>query len=599
MTTHRRGGSQRWRVLAAAAITLSGVALAPTTGVPAEASDHPAPVSTRVIVQADDGALGSIGRAAARLGGNVVSLQLALDTAVLDVPSDMVDDLRRVDGVRAVTEDMSVKLNGLTSTTGGQGDLLNVAKDIGATTYWRNGYVGQNVDVALLDSGVLPVEGLNTPNKLVIGPDLSLESQSDTLRGLDTFGHGTHMAGIIGGLDSGVTPSNALSLSNHFVGIAPGSRIVSLKLADAHGQTDVSQVIAGIDWVVTHAHDPGINIRVLNLSFGTDSSQDYRIDPLAHAAEVAWASGIVVVVSAGNGDVPGGGLSDPAYDPAVLAVGSVDTRGTADTSDDAVSTFSKTGSSATGKRGPDLLAPGNSLVSLRAPGSYIDSLNPGAVVNDRFFKGTGTSQSAAVVSGAAALLLSQRPSLSPDQVRDLLRRSARSLGSDVTRDAQGDGVVDLNAAYSMDRRAMPAARVNAGGGSLDAARGSVRVRQNGVTLTGERNIFGRRWDANQLATSEESGTSWTGGTFNGDAWAGTDWLGNPQYGAYWNGTKWRGATWAGATWAGATWAGGEWDGATWAGATWTGATWAGATWAGATWAGATWANNVWSSASWE
>ena len=99
------------------------------------------------------------------------------------------------------------------------------------------------------------------------------------------------MAGIIAGRDSGSTPGTYATDNNRYLGMAPGSRIVSLKLADAQGNTDVSQVIAAIDWVVTHAEDAGLNIRVLNLSFGTDSTQDYRLDPLAHAAEVAWNSG--------------------------------------------------------------------------------------------------------------------------------------------------------------------------------------------------------------------------------------------------------------------------------------------------------------------
>ena len=164
---------------------------------------------------------------------------------------------------------------------------------------------------------------------------------------------------------------------------------------------------------------------MLNLSFGTDSTQDYRLDPLAHAAEVAWSSGIVVVVSAGNAGGTATGLANPAYDPAVLAVGSSNTQGTSDRTDDRVSGFSQRGATAEGKRAPDLVAPGSSIVSLRAPGSFVDIMHGAAgTLNDRFFKGSGTSQAAAVVSGASALLLSQRPWLTPDQVKDILRRSA-------------------------------------------------------------------------------------------------------------------------------------------------------------------------------
>jgi serine protease AprX len=330
-----------------------------------------------------------------------------------------------------------------------------------------------------------------------------------------------------------------------------------------------------------HAHDYGLNIRVLNLSFGTDSAQDYRFDPLAHAAEVAWNRGIVVVASAGNGDGTTTGLSDPAYDPAVLAVGAVDTKGTTDHADDEIPTFSKKGSSLEGKRGPDLVAPGKSIVSLRAKGSFVDTqFGDTGRIGDRFFKGSGTSQAAAVVSGASALLLSQRPGLNPDQVRDVLRRSAVDLAG-VGPDAEGAGSLDLNAAFSTNSRNVSAAAVHTGGGSLDKARGTKKVQKDGVALTGEQDIFGHATDTGALASAEANGMA-------GATWADGSWTG----------ATWTGATWANGTWTGATWAGATWAGATWAGATWANDSWSGATWAGATWADANWANDLWSSASW-
>jgi serine protease AprX len=205
------------------------------------------------------------------------------------------------------------------------------------------------------------------------------------------------------------------------------------------------------------------------------------------------------------------------------------------------------------------LAPGVSLVSLRAPGSYIDQTQPNGRVGDRFFKGSGTSQSAAVVSGAAALMLSQRPQLTPDGVRDVLRKSARVLDG-ASHDAQGAGAIDLSAARDVVAQMKPG-------------------------RSGPDNSY-RSWAKNHQRNGRWSGAD--------DAWEG-----DLADGANWTGTKWSGATWAGATWAGATWASDDWDGATWAGATWAGATWAGATWAGATWAGATWADAGWSTAGWE
>jgi subtilisin family serine protease len=289
---------------------------------------------------------------------------------------------------------------------------------------WKAGYTGKGVDVAVIDSGVTPVNGLSKAGKVIHGPDLSFESQSADLRNMDTFGHGTHMAGIIAGRDDQVTAVTAAQAKSSFMGVAPDARIVSVKVADAGGATDVSQVIAAIDWVVQYRRSNGLNIRVLNLSFGTDSPQAYTIDPLAYAAEVAWHSGIVVVVSGGNAGYGSEGLNNPAYDPYLLAVGAEQTQGTASTADDTVPTFSSTGD---WQRGPDLVAPGKSIVGLRVPGSVLDQQYPGARVGTRFFRGSGTSQAAAVVSGAVALVLQQRPTAKPDEVKSLLKNSATWL----------------------------------------------------------------------------------------------------------------------------------------------------------------------------
>ena len=163
---------------------------------------------------------------------------------------------------------------------------------------------------------------------------------------------------------------------------------------------------------------------MLNLSYGTDGVQDYLVDPLTHAVENAWRAGIVVVVSGGNDGFGSGKLNNPAYDPHVIAVGAADTRGTVATADDLVPDFSSRGDAS---RRVDVVAPGRSIASLREPGSYLDAVHPAARYGDRLFKGSGSSQAAAVVSGAVALLLDQRPGLTPDQVKALLRETAAPL----------------------------------------------------------------------------------------------------------------------------------------------------------------------------
>src|SRR5262249_29851158 len=130
--------------------------------------------------------------------------------------------------------------------------MYNVTAQTGVTTWWNAGYTGKGVDVALIDSGVAPVQGLDAPGKVVYGPDLSLESQSPTLRDYDTFGHGTFMAGLIAGRDSSLTAPYSSAPASAYRGVAPDARIISLKVATADGGADVSQVIAAIDWVVQH-----------------------------------------------------------------------------------------------------------------------------------------------------------------------------------------------------------------------------------------------------------------------------------------------------------------------------------------------------------
>ena len=268
---------------------------------------------------------------------------------------------------------------------------------VGADALWARGYTGRGVGVALIDTGVVPVPGLES-SSVVNGPDLSFESQSPGLQHYDTFGHGTHMAGIIAG-----NGRDGLLGLTRFRGLAPDARLTSLKVATSDGAVDVSQVVAAVDWVVQHRNDDPKNpIRVLNLSFGTDGVQGYQVDPLTHAVENAWRAGIVVVVSGGN-EGPLAALNNPAYDPYVLAVGAADTRGTTGTSDDLVPGFSSRGGAS---RRVDLTAPGRSIASLRDPGSYLDSAWPSARYGDGLFKGSGTSQAAAVVSGGVALLLS-------------------------------------------------------------------------------------------------------------------------------------------------------------------------------------------------
>jgi serine protease AprX len=237
-------------------------------------------------------------------------------------------------------------------------EMAAVNRDIGADVLHKHGVTGDGVTVAVIDTGVDPVPGLDSESKVIVGPDLSFESGVDGLYGRDTYGHGTVMASIVAGNGDG------------FTGVAPGAQILSVKVADNTGAVDVSQVIAAIDWVIANKTTDGMNVRVISLSYRTDSTQPYEVDPLAAAVERAWRAGIVVVVSAGNDGKAAEQLGNPAIDPYVIAVAAISNRDV----DGQISTdFSTKGDNT---RTPDLAAPGERVLGLAAKNSRLAQEHP-------------------------------------------------------------------------------------------------------------------------------------------------------------------------------------------------------------------------------
>ena len=602
--------NRRLLVTVVLAVLLVASMVAPGAAVQSEDS----PI-LQVIVEKAAGPDGSVEQFVEMLGGTVLTDLPIINGFTAELPQSAMAALEAMPGVAAVTPDGTVQLMGKPPKDGGDtttdpaltgdgsvtfgdtryastfdGSMYHVnAEAIKSVAAWPNGN-GEGVTVALIDSGVVPVDGLTGPGKVINGPDLSFESQDSDLRHLDTFGHGTHMAGIIAGNTSDSNPTR--EDNRHFYGVAPGASILNIKVADYEGSVDVSQVIAAVDWVVQHRDDNGMNVRVINLSFGTDSSQSYLLDPLAHAVEQAVWNGIVVVVAAGNdGNIEA--LRNPALDPYVIAVGAANTEGSPSIDDDTVPDFSNCG---TEDRHVDLVAPGVSIVSLRNPGSYADTNYPGAVVADYYFKGTGTSQAAAVVSGAAAVLLSANPNLNAYQVKNLLMDTAQPIAG-VHSWCQGAGLVDVQAASKVKKRPSGVAPYtwSAGNGSLDASRGSFHLQDpNGVVLEGEQDIFGQPFDSSQHASDAWYETAWDGGTWNGSEWTGVSWSG-----VSWSGVSWSGVSWSGLSWSGLSWSGLSWSDMTWNGLSWSGLSWSGLSWSGLSWSGLSWSASAWSGVSWD
>ena len=328
------------------------------------------------------------------------------------------------------------------ATTSGFSTMYNIGAITGAHIAYRTfGATGRGVDVALIDTGVSPVPGLTSGN-VVNGPDLSFDSQNPDQTHLDGYGHGTHMAGLIVGRDTRQSDPARYVDSSRFTGMAPDARLVNIKVGAADGAVDVTQVVAALNWVAEHSQDDGLNIKVVSLSYGTDTRQSYVDDPLAHALEAVYRKGITVVVAGGNDGSDKPYLGMPAQDPFSLAVGGQDPHGTLDVKDDSVPDFANRGDN---KRNVDLVAPAVSVQSLRVPGSYADEHFPEARVSGRLIKGSGTSQATAIVAGAAALFLQRYPTATPDQVKHALEVTATnfSLGSSA---AKGYGAINVGRA---------------------------------------------------------------------------------------------------------------------------------------------------------
>jgi serine protease AprX len=472
--------------------------------------------------------------------------------------------------------------------------MQNITAADGVQAWWSAGYTGQGVDVAVIDTGVASVAGLSAPGKVINGPDLSLESQNPSLQYLDTNGHGTFMAGLIAGNDG--QPGG-------YRGVAPDARIVSLKVGVADGGVDVSQVIAAIDWVVQHRNDNGLNIRVINLSYGTNSTQNAGVDPLAYAVEQAWRQGIVVVAAASNtGYQVGGnalGIADPGYDPFVIAAGGSDSMGTAAMANDAVGAYSASARCNAPCKRPDFVAPGSHLQGLRVPGSYIDQNNAAGLLSDRYFRGSGTSEAAAFTSGAVALVLQRYPTMTPDQVKAYFAANASSLAG-ASPLSQGAGEVNLQAMLAVKPPSKYTQRfhLSSGTGSLEAARGQDHLTLDGIVLTGEHDIFGQPFNSTAMAKLEAQGKSWSGGSWNGSSWSGDSWSGSSWSGNTWSGSSWSGSSWSSSAWSGNSWSGSSWSGNTWSGSSWSGSSWSGSSWSGSSWSGSSWSGGSWLGASW-
>jgi serine protease AprX len=294
---------------------------------------------------------------------------------------------------------------------------------LGVPLAWKAGYNGAGVGVAVIDTGIdgqLPDFGSASGASRVIATAVTNPAAKTVL---DTYGHGTDVAGIIAG--NGDVRKRSDPLYGKYIGVAPGANLIAIKASDEHGNATVLDVIDGIEFAIVHQHD--YNIRVINLSLDSATPQPYKTDPLDAAVEAAWMHGIVVVTAAGNrGQADNAVQFAPANDPYVITVGAVDENGTANPLDDTIANWSSRGVTQDGFQKPDVYAPGSHIISVLSPNSYFAAECPSCIIDGQYIRASGTSMATPMISGLVADLLQASPGLTPNQVKGALTTPAVS-----------------------------------------------------------------------------------------------------------------------------------------------------------------------------
>ena len=366
---------------------------------------------------------------AERLGARMVHSLELIKSHHYRMTADRLAELAEDPAVEYIHPDREVRATG--SSVPVQPDygwvsLLNLSSPFGSVEQ-----DGSNIGVAIIDSGISAnadlQSGEENQSRVVYSQSFVPGDNSTN----DAYGHGTHVAGIAGG-----DGSNSLQSTTYVVkGLATNVSLINLRVLDSLGASSDSVVIAAIQQAVALKHK--YNIRVINLSLGRPVATSYKNDPLCQAVEAAWNAGIVVVVAAGNNGrysatAGYGTITSPGNDPYVITVGAMNTNATLSRSDDKMASYSSKGPTAIDfVVKPDLVAPGNRILSVLASNSTLAFLSPASILSlltggarPYYFQLSGTSMAAPAVSGAAALLLQQNSSLTPDQVKAKLMLTA-------------------------------------------------------------------------------------------------------------------------------------------------------------------------------
>jgi serine protease AprX len=447
--------------------------------------------------------------------------------------------------VAGVTPDRSGTVSGVK----GKDDANDKTKSVFASEHLGGGAgndkTGAGVNVAMLDTGLSDTPALNRASgRVTDGVDVSQLASGGAAKTsdgpyTDGYGHGTFLASLIAG---GKAPGSG----GHALGVAPSARIVVVKVANDKGETTLSEVLAGMDWVASHARAPNGTqmIQVLNVALAVDrpTAPAYGADPLTTAVEHVRDAGVLVVAASGNSPNQ---VGDPGMDPEATTIGA------ADLSDGgpSVAAFSGAGVVA-GVQKPDVVANGVHVLGLLSPDSQIARDNPAGWQANGLFRGSGTSEATAVASGVAAAYFSDHPGATPVQAKAALRDAATG---EVRGPRAGVGLV------SMTKK-----------GNDDKSKRS--------TNTGESTFDANSWQANAWTAPDGSdwvsllAGSWSAGSWSAGSWSAGSWSAGSWSAATWSAGSWsaRAGSWSAGSWSSraGSWSAGSWSAATWSAGSW-------------------------------
>jgi minor extracellular protease Epr len=327
--------------------------------------------------------------------GHVTHELKNLPVLTASVPAAALNGLKHNPNVKLIEPDVQVKVKSQTTDWG--------VSDVQAPTAWSNGFTGNGVKVAVVDTGIAPHEDLT------VAGGVSMVSYTSAYA--DDDGHGTHVAGIIG------ARNNSLGV----VGVAPDANLYAVKVLGSDGSGYLSDVIAGIDWAITNHMD------IVNLSLGssTDSST------LHQEVDKAYNSGVLVVAAAGN-DGGTNTVEYPGKYSSAIAVSAVD-------SNNKIASFSSTGSEV------EVAAPGVNILS-----TYL---------NNTYAYMSGTSMATPMVTGQLALLKQANSTASAATLRSMLDQDVLDLGAAGKDPLYGYGLVQAGSIASQPVTTQPAPTV--------------------------------------------------------------------------------------------------------------------------------------------